>query len=209
MTFIVFDQGARIDTPWYDIFPPKTLDPMSAAAASRPIAQEDENKEGSAQSPAGQKISQHYQTPTDEPPRALVTQAVQIMSHPAAHISATTKLSDAWRAFSEHKFRHFAVTDNQQQIVGILSDRDVLLATSAFANNKTRDPANIQVQSVMSQRVLSAQATTSIRHLAKAFYQHRIGALPIVNHENEVIGMVTRGDILKALINEAPLEIWT
>ena len=60
----------------------------------------------------------------------------------------------------------------------------------------------------MKRQVLSAQESTLIRHLAKAICNHRIGALPVVNAENRVLGIVTRSDILGAIVNEAPLELW-
>ncbi len=208
MTFIVFDQGGRIETPWYDIFPPKTLQATEASTASRAIGQEDENKEGAAQSGVHPDLTKHYQNLPDKAERSPITLASQIMSEPAIYISESLTLMDAWRAFAKHKFRHFAVTNTQQKLVGIVSDRDILLATSMLEGNSIQDPLRTQVKSVMNQRVLGAQSTTSIRHLAKAIHKHRVGALPIVNEHNQIIGMVTRSDILKALINEAPVELW-
>jgi len=207
MTFIVFDQGSRIHTPWYDIFPPKDIDALSASASIRSLAPDDNNKESGAPSANKSPVNQFLEHESQAKTRHPLTLAVQIMSAPAVCIEDSLSILEAWHICSGQKFRHLAVTNKAQELVGIVSDRDILLANSSFSHQKRVNLAQ-PVSAIMRERVLSAQETTPIRQLAKAICNHRIGALPIVSSQNAVIGIVTRSDILGAIVNEAPLELW-
>ncbi|WP_298220793.1 CBS domain-containing protein [Halothiobacillus sp.] len=55
---------------------------------------------------------------------------------------------------------------------------------------------------------MTATTNTNIRELARVLLAQDIRGLPIVNEAGEVVGVVTRGDILRALVNYAPLELW-
>jgi len=207
MTFIVFDQGSRIHTPWYDIFPPKDIDALSASASIRSLAPDDNNKESGAPSANKSPVNQFLEHESQAKTRHPLTLAAQIMSAPAVCIEDSLSILEAWHICSGQKFRHLAVTNKAQELVGIVSDRDILLANSSFSHQKRVNLAQ-PVSAIMRERVLSAQETTPIRQLAKAICNHRIGALPIVSSQNAVIGIVTRSDILGAIVNEAPLELW-
>jgi acetoin utilization protein AcuB len=39
-------------------------------------------------------------------------------------------------------------------------------------------------------------------------HQYHIGAIPILNEQQKIEGIVTRGDLLRTLMNQAPLELW-
>jgi CBS domain-containing protein len=207
MTFIVFDQGLRTHTPWYDIFPPKNIEALSASAPIRALASDDDNKESGASNARQSAVSQFLENEAAPEPRHPLTLASQIMTAPAVYIEDSLTILEAWQIFSKQRFRHLAVTNKAQELTGIVSDRDILLASSTLSRGKLSNLAQ-SVSSIMKRRVLSAQESTPIRHMAKAICNHRIGALPIVNEENRVMGIVTRSDIMGAIINEAPLELW-
>jgi acetoin utilization protein AcuB len=74
-----------------------------------------------------------------------------------------------------------------------LSDRDFLRENSNMQNLEKI------IGEVMSKSVLTVPETTEIHILAKILFEERIGALPIINSEKSLSGIVTRGEILKAL----------
>jgi len=207
MTFIVFDQGLRIHTPWYDIFPPKNINALSPSASIRSLTADDNNKESGALSSNKSAVKQFLENESQAQTRHPLTLAAQIMSAPAVCIEDSLSIQEAWHICSSQNFRHLAVINKLQELVGIVSDRDILLASSSLGHQKRVKLAQA-VSAIMRERVLSAQESTPIRQLARAICNHRIGALPIVSANNQVVGIVTRSDILGAIVNEAPLELW-
>ena len=49
---------------------------------------------------------------------------------------------------------------------------------------------------------------TEIRLIADVLIKERIGAMPIVDEKEKLVGIVTRSDILRTVV-KAPLELWT
>ncbi|MGC8697442.1 MAG: HPP family protein, partial [Halothiobacillus sp.] len=75
------------------------------------------------------------------------------------------------------------------------------------------DLAPRAVATIANHSVLTATPQTNIRELARVLLAQDIRGLPIVDAPNDdaqkvVVGIVTRGDILQALVNYAPLELW-
>ena len=61
----------------------------------------------------------------------------------------------------------------------------------------------------MAKRVLAAHPEAEIRLVAGVITGHRIGALPVINDADQLVGIVTRSDILRTLLHRPPLETWT
>ena len=63
------------------------------------------------------------------------------------------------------------------------------------------DRQSLMVSEIMSSPVITATERTSIRDIAKMMSKHRIDAVVIANKQNEPVGMVTGGDIVKKLVS--------
>ncbi len=106
----------------------------------------------------------------------------------------------------ERRFRHIPVVASGGGICGIVSDRDLFaLAIMDDAEEKLEPSV---VADIMTQKVLTATPDTNIREIARVLIEERIGCMPIVDEDKQVIGMITRSDILRALIKHAPLDLW-
>jgi len=157
------------------------------------------------------RVAETYQQ--SEPPPDSRTPAIlakQIMSSPVVTLSLSAKLSDAWSIIQSQRFRHIPVLSPQGHLVGILSDRDLFRATIEVVSlEQARDkPQQKPIQQIMTRNVLSAGPETEIRGIASILFEERIGAMPIVTEQGDLIGILTRSDILRTVVNNAPLELW-
>ncbi len=130
--------------------------------------------------------------------------ASQIMSSPLVTLHPSASLREAWELIREKRFRHVPVVSAEGKPVGILSDRDLLVEASNLEHLGLR-----RVDQVMATHVLTALPQTAIREIARTLLEERIGAMPIVSEHEELVGIVTRSDILRTVVNQAPLELWT
>ena len=39
-------------------------------------------------------------------------------------------------------------------------------------------------------------------------FAHHIGSMPVIGEGERPVGIITRSDILRTLVNRAPLELW-
>jgi acetoin utilization protein AcuB len=119
-----------------------------------------------------------------------------IMTRPAVSIAADTTLEDAYRTMREKGIRHLPVLDGER-LVGVITDRDLRLATSALAPSPF--PSGSAVASVMARDPLTADPADPVEDAARIMRENKIGCLPIVDG-GLLIGIITGLDLLDALM---------
>lgn len=99
--------------------------------------------------------------------------------------------------------RHLPVVD-EGILVGIVSDRDVRSFTFPLAWNEetldeTRARADERVDSVMSGGVIAVQPHADLSEVIDLMIDQRVGAVPVVDPEDNVVGIVSYIDVLRVL----------
>jgi len=129
--------------------------------------------------------------------------AEQIMSSPVVTLSPDNSVEQAFKLFNKHKFRHVPVTTSDYKLQGIISDRDIL----RILGSTSEENSNSKISDVMISEVLTASRKTDIRYITRLFVENRIGSMPVMD-ERKLVGMITRSDILNAILNHYELELW-
>ncbi len=119
-----------------------------------------------------------------------------VMKNELTSISPDTKLSDAYQLMQDKNIRHLPVVENQK-LVGIITDRDLRLATSKLAKHPF-EPAEA-VGSIMSYPVETTHPSDPIESAAQLMRELKIGCLPVVE-DLSLVGIVTLTDMLDALL---------
>ncbi len=88
------------------------------------------------------------------------------------------------------------VTDSSRVLKGVLSIRDLLLADSETT-----------VGEIMNDNVVFAETSTDQEELAKIFREYDFLAMPIVDKEKRLVGIVTIDDIIDVIEEEATDDI--
>ncbi|MFL0811621.1 MAG: CBS domain-containing protein [Agarilytica sp.] len=204
----VIDNGMRIETPWYAIFPPRATEKSTATAATPVISDRDQIRESNTpHAKPGQQAYQQVKHITEE--RHKVAVAKEIMSDTVATLSIGANLLTAWAELNKHGVRHMPVVDAANRLQGIISDRDVLKAWAGMASTNRHVLESLSVTKIMTVRVLTGSLNTSIRDIADAMTLRHFGAVPLLNDEHHVVGIVTRSDILRAIVHQAPMDLWS
>ena len=101
-------------------------------------------------------------------------------------------------------FRHFPVTDAAGRLVGIVSDRDLRSAFPSTALNPTvrQDQlerlGQVRVDAIMSRPPIVLPHEATLDDALLLFDRHSIGALPVVDHDGRLVGIITVRDVLGA-----------
>lgn len=86
------------------------------------------------------------------------------------------------------------VEDNEgKHAKGIITERDIVYKVLA----KGVDPYKSKVEEIMSRPLRVVKPDTTIEDAAKAMRENKIKRLPVVNDDNELIGILSEGDIMK------------
>ena len=197
MVFYISDQGSRVSTPIGELLRPRGVAPTSATAAAAPVRGHEEHPPATV----GDATDAYRRARSGVRQPAVFAQ--QIMSRPALTLTTGAAVAKAWALFRQRRIHHLPLVTEDGVLAGIVSDRDLLRAGLEDAEVGARP-----LQQVMTRRVVSAAPDAEIRALAEVMVAQRIGAIPIVGTDQSVLGMVTRSDILRALVQQAPLELW-
>jgi acetoin utilization protein AcuB len=120
----------------------------------------------------------------------------EVMHPDPVYIPSETKLAEAYKLMQDKGIRHLPVLENNL-IVGVVTDRDLRLATSKLAEHPF-DPQT-SVKSIMSYPVKTTSPSDPIESATQMMRELKIGCLPVVE-ENKLIGIVTNSDLLDALL---------
>jgi acetoin utilization protein AcuB len=105
----------------------------------------------------------------------------------------------AWELMAEHKIRHLPVVENGR-LAGMLSDRDILLRSTPLPSGQPQvDPG--LVRDAMAITVLTCGADSPVSALAMTMIDHKIDALPVIDGDRAIIGLVTHTDLLWLLVD--------
>ena len=125
-----------------------------------------------------------------------------IMTTELITVSLSTSLAEARSLMQDYRIRHLPVTNDGGELVGLLTQSDVLAATDSILrddDNRIR-AREILIQDVMVTKVATVDETASLRQAALFLEKHRIGCLPVVSEE-KLVGIITDTDFVGVAIN--------
>ena len=194
----------------YETYTPRTSNAAPrVGAAQRPGRIGDDGHPPSAPlNPAMIAAQSAYARPQGDSGRRPALLAQDIMKSPVTAITSEATLVAAWDLMKARAFRHIPVVSSDQRLIGIVSDRDLLRYANVLERHEPAPLPNA-VGQIMTSKVLVATATTEVREIAQVMLDERISAMPIINEISRPVGMLTVTDILRAIVNRAPLELWS
>ncbi|MFO0547201.1 MAG: CBS domain-containing protein [Polyangiaceae bacterium] len=131
--------------------------------------------------------------------------AADVMTENPRTIRSSDSLAMALDALQSMQVRHLPVVDEDDNLVGILSDRDLgslvrLFIEGADAEDLAAPLNSRTVAELMSADVLSVSPDTSTNAIVELMLEERIGAVPVVDGDGAVVGIVSYVDILRSLL---------
>ncbi len=127
-----------------------------------------------------------------------------IMSRDLVTVDPGTALMDIRKRLQEGGFHHLLVVENDE-LLGVISDRDVLRALSPFLDTYTEEHRDVQTlaqpaSEVMRSEPITVAPSTEIKDASRLLLDHDISSLPVVE-QNELAGIVTTKDFLNHYTN--------
>ena len=149
------------------------------------------------------------QTRQEQQPKPAVL-VRDLMTSPVLTLPSDSTLTEAWALMRQKGFRHIPITSMHGTLVGMVSDRDLLRHVPELITvADTSHAAQRRVAEIMTARVISATPTTDVRDIARVMLDERIHAIPILDGQRHLIGILSTHDLLRGIANHGPLELWT
>lgn len=105
---------------------------------------------------------------------------------------------DKIKRFAEYaeNIYYLYVLDQHKKLVGVTSYRDLVLADE-----------HDRIQDLMKSRVISVPVDTDQEEVARMIERYDFVALPVVDHEQKLVGIITVDDIIDVIVDEANEDI--
>jgi CBS domain-containing protein len=140
--------------------------------------------------------------------RGPLYHANQVMQPQVITVNADDDVAQAWRTLVGHQIHQAPVLDAGLKLVGIVSERNLLTTLNVDAG-EVRDVLEKRVRDVMTTPVVAASPLTDIRRIARVMLDRDVDGVPIVSDAGTLVGFISRSDILRAVVADPPLSVWS
>ena len=129
----------------------------------------------------------------------------ELMSKKLITVTVDDSVMKASKLMKEHGIQHLPVL-KQGALAGIVSDRDLKEASPSKATALDIHELyylldQITVGKVMPTRLFTVSPVDTVEKAAAIMLKHNISALPVVNPEGGLEGIITKGDIFRAFVS--------
>jgi acetoin utilization protein AcuB len=119
-------------------------------------------------------------------------------------VTPETTLPEALRLTAQRGIRHLPVLDGDK-LVGMVSDRDLKRAMASTATSLEAHELNylldrLCVREFMTGAVITIGAMSPIEDAARLMILEKIGALPVTDYSERLVGLVTETDVLRLFV---------
>lgn len=125
--------------------------------------------------------------------------ARQIMNENILLLNEDLSLDEAWELIRKHKIEYFPIISANGKLVGLLSERKILREIKESQGKKS-------LKDIMAGHTLCADSETDLQEVMQVFFKENIEAVPVINADQTVIGILSRTDLLKTMLKVSQIK---
>jgi len=138
-----------------------------------------------------------------------------IMSKSVLTVSPATPVRELWNAIFKRRFHAIPVVDKKKTVLGIIAEEDLLkplypqysdiiddlVSSHDFEDmeKKVNELTSLTAKDVMHKKVIFTRPNTPIMRALSRMIVRNVRQLPVLNEDNKLVGLVSKGDIFKSL----------
>lgn len=128
-----------------------------------------------------------------------VSDILRFKGHDVVTLPPTATVQTLLDTLAEHNIGAAVVVDEDRDVVGIVSERDVVRAA--------RDELTWEapISTIMTTKVITCTEEEEVEHLARTMTERRIRHLPVVD-EDGLVAIVSIGDMVRARLADLEAE---
>lgn len=120
-------------------------------------------------------------------------------------VEVDQKISEVVELMNQHDLHRIPVVKDLKLVglvtEGMISKNGASKATSLSIYELNYLLSKTNVDAIMIKDVITIHEDRFLEDAALLMFKHDIGCLPVVNHEREIVGILTNNDVLKAFID--------
>lgn len=187
---------------------------LQEVTASQPIKN---NTDGKNKQPFEDKLYQgkitqeakdKYKQITNLDTKVEIFHVEDVMSHRVLTVNDSKTVIECYELMEEHNLQQLPViADSALHLKGMITKPDILrylVEDIEYANKNIHR----HISDITTKKIITTDPISDIRRVAKVMIDFGINAIPVVDGDDILVGMVTRHDIVKAVSNIPHMQIW-
>jgi len=151
--------------------------------------------------------------------------AINIMTSIVITIASDVSIGELSKILLENKISGVPVVDKEGKLIGIVSEADIIrenikvrfpfyfdpLMISGFAgdfekySDDIKEYLSTSVETIMNHHVKTVKTSTPVSEIADIMISSAINRIPVVDENKKVVGIITRADIIRSMIETKSL----
>ncbi|MBF0252959.1 MAG: CBS domain-containing protein [Candidatus Omnitrophica bacterium] len=128
-----------------------------------------------------------------------MAKAKDIMTKNVVLIKPDTSVYDAIIILVDKQISGMPVVNDKNELVGVVTEQDFLVYFDFVGNSEVKKAL---VKDYMTRETVQFKPDSDVSEILRAFVQKNIKRVPITNENDEVVGVVSRRDVLKYMANK-------
>ena len=147
------------------------------------------------------------------PARQALRTVADVMTQPALWLPDDWSVAQGWARLRALGIGQAPVLNAAGQLVGLAVGTDLLAPDPTLAPALEPSGPSTWAQQPLTRRMISpvpaVLPTTPLRRVAQVLLHSHLPGLPVLGAADELLGFVSRSDLLKALIHDPPIDTWS
>lgn len=187
-----------------------TLDKVDEAAQSR-LKPDDELYQYLGEKNKEQKYTQQaidtYKKIANLDTNEIVYHVEEIMTHKCVTIDKSKSVQNAFEVLKQNHITQIPIVTESNKIVSLISKKIILnLLMEDISNYQLI--LNKQLESLSLPEFITTDPISDIRRVAKVMVEKKLDAIPVVEHNDLLVGIVSKTDIIRAMSHIPSFKLW-
>lgn len=167
-------------------------------------AQKEQRQNSNIDQSAINKYKKMANIDTSEP----VYHVQDIMTKDCVIVDTNSTIEEAYEILKENKVSQLPVISFEKKIMGLINKKTIL----NLIIEDIEDSENIihkKIDDIYLPELITVDPVSDIRRVAKVMIDFKLNAIPVVNEEDILLGIVSKTDIIKAISSLPRLQLWS
>jgi CBS domain-containing protein len=126
-----------------------------------------------------------------------------LMTPDPVTVMAETPVCEVWKILAERRFRHMLVADEGGHMLGLVSQRDLLVAVRS-AESKAGFEDTHPISDFMHREVDTVRPDCCVAEAARHMLRSKRSCLPVIDDDGTIVGIITEADYLRMATRDVP-----
>lgn len=164
-------------------------------------------KEKNNQNKANQEQINAYKKMANIDTTEAVYHVKDIMTQDCIYLDENASVMDAYNTLKQGEVSQVPILSNEKKILGLINKKIILNFLIEDLEN-SREILSRKVGALYLPELITSDPISDIRRVSKVMIDFKLDAIPVVNEDDVLVGIVSKSDIIKAVSTIPKLQLY-